>query len=94
MWQTGTGLNKETVKGGVPANAKRDDVTMLQWRVSWRKLGDVKWGGPETVAYSSSPYAAREYTITGLAQGTSYEVRVGYRYQIGGDGGGYVTVDG
>ena len=93
VWQTGTGLNQVTVKWGVPANAKRDDVTMLHWRISWRKLGDVKWSAPATVAYSSSPYAAREHTVTGLAQGTSYEVRVGYRYQVGGDGGSYVTVD-
>ena len=93
VWQTGTALNQVTVKWGVPAVAKRDDVTMLHWRISWRKLGDVKWSAPATVAYSSSPYAAREHVITGLAQGTSYEVRVGYRYQVGGDGGSYVTVD-
>ncbi|MBQ9069635.1 MAG: fibronectin type III domain-containing protein [Eggerthellaceae bacterium] len=93
MWQTNAGLNQVTVKWGVPANAKRDGVDMQHWRVSWRKLGDEKWSGPETMAYSSSPYAAREYTIKGLEQGTTYEVRVGYRYQVGGDGGSYVTVE-
>ena len=90
VWQAGTGLNKVAVKWGVPAIAKRDDITMLQWRISWRQLGDVKWGAPKTVAYSGSQ---RELTITGLLQGTSYEVRVGYRYQVGGGEGSYVTVD-
>ena len=93
VWQTDAGLSKVTVRWGVPAIAKRDDVAMLHWRVSWRKLGDVKWSSPKTVAYNGSSNSSREYAVTGLEQGTTYEVRVGYRYQVGDAGGSYVTVD-
>ena len=86
--QTDATKTSVTVEWGWPEIFDNPDAVFSYWRVSWREHGTKKWGKPVVV----SGIANREYKITGLAQGKTYDVRVGYRYKVDNDDGGYVNI--
>ena len=79
-----------TVEWSKPAIAYNGNAEMYQYRVWWRQVGKSKWSGPAVVSAQGTSW---EYTATGLEAGVEYEVRVGYRYKIKGDSGGYINID-